>query len=170
MLVTLWDTKSDRYQPNSDSRRLMRHVTLIGDAIHKYEYQEDGHTRLFTWPLRVTQNSNTDICVINRTSRTRAELVILSFSGSLKSVFPEQNQINELNLINVVCDYYSNILVSELSNSSVHLLSPEGKFMRYLLTENQVNRPFSMSMKKSTLWIADYLGFVNFFQCNLPLK
>ena len=124
---------------------------------------------LFTWPWRVTQNGNTDICVVNWTSDSSGQLVIFFFSGSLKCVYPERDQRNKLNLIDVVCDSYSNIIVSELSNSSVHLLSPDGKFMRYLLTQNQVNDPFAISLKKSTLWIGDYQGLVKVFQYNLSL-
>ena len=169
LLVTLADNKSDLYQPNSDSRRMVRHMTLIGDVIREYEYQEDGQTRLFTWPWRVTQNCNTDICVVNWTGDSSGELVIFSFSGSLKCVYPERDQRNKLNPLDVVCDSYSNIIVSELSNSSVHLLSPDGKFMRYLLTQNLVNRPSAMCLKKSTLWIADYQGLVKAFQYNVPL-
>ena len=111
-----------------------------------------------------TQNGNTDICVINRTSENARELVVLSFSGSLKSVYPEQGQREEFNLIDVVCDSYSNIIVSEALNSSVHLLSPEGEFMRYLLTENQVNHRTVLSLKKSTLWIGNLKGLVKVFQ------
>ena len=162
LLVTLVDNKSEIFKPNSDSRRLMRHVTLTGDVIREYEYREDGQTRLFTLPRRVTQNSNTDICVINRTSIATGELVILSFS--LKSVYPEQDHRKKLNLVDIVCDSYSDIIVSEVSNSSVHLLSTDGKFMRYLLTENQVNQPTAMSLKKSTMWIGDAHGRVKVFQ------
>ena len=169
LLITLRDIESNLYQPNSESRRLVRHVTLTGDVIHEYEYQEDGQTRLFTFPRKVTQNGNTDICVMNRTSIATCELVILFFSGSLKSVYPEQDQRNKLDLIDLVCDSYSNIIVSELQNSSVHLLFPDGKFMRYLLTQNQVNHPTVLSLKKSTLWIGDYHGLVKVFQYNLPL-
>nr|XP_022336251.1 uncharacterized protein LOC111132719 [Crassostrea virginica] len=164
LLVTLIENETDSYQPDPDSRRLVRHVTLTGDVIHEYEYGEDGQTRLFKVPERATQNSNTDICVINRTSENARELVILSFSGSLKSVYPEQDRREEFNLIDVVCDSYSNIIVSEALNSSVHLLSPEGEFMRYLLTENQVNHPTVLSLKKSTLWIGDLKGLVKVFQ------
>ncbi|XP_078337133.1 uncharacterized protein LOC144626615 [Crassostrea virginica] len=166
LLVTLRDTKSEYFQPNSDSRRLMRHVTLTGDVICEYEYQEDGQTKLFTAPERVTQNGNTDICVINTTSKINGELLILSFSGSLKSVYPKQEHRHNLCFTDVVCDSYFNIIVSELQKSSVHLLSSDGEFMRYLLTENQVNNPLSMSLKKSTLWIGDYKGRVKVFHYN----
>ena len=144
-------------------------MTLTGDVIHEYEYQEDDQTRLFTLPYRVTQNGNTDICVINRTSDSSGELVILSFSGSLKSVYPKQDRRMKGNLTDAVCDSYSNIIVIELSNSSIHLLSPDGEFMRYLLTENQVLDPCSMSLKKSILWIGDFHGLVKVFQYDLPL-
>ncbi|XP_078336959.1 uncharacterized protein LOC111132501 [Crassostrea virginica] len=166
LLVTLGDTESDNLKPNSDSRRLVRHVTLAGDVIREYEYQEDGQTRLFTSPERVTQNGNTDICVINETSDTTGELMILSFSGSLKSVYPKQEHTHNFFLTGVVCDSYRNIIVSEAQKNSVHLLSSDGEFMRYLLTENQVNHPFAMSLKKYTLWIGDYKGRVKVFQYN----
>jgi hypothetical protein len=47
LLVTLIDSESGLHELNSYSQRLMRHVTLTGDVIHKYEYQEDGQTRLY---------------------------------------------------------------------------------------------------------------------------
>ncbi|XP_078338978.1 uncharacterized protein LOC144627065 [Crassostrea virginica] len=130
LLVTLWATESDYLQLNSDSRRLVRHVTLTGDVIGEYEYQGDCQTRLFRIPKRVTQNGNTDICVVNKTSDTTGELLILSISGSLKSVYPKQEHRHIFLLGDVVCDSYRNILVSEAHNSSVHLLSSDGEFMR----------------------------------------
>ena len=164
LLVTLGDNESDLYQPNSDSRLLLRHVTFAGDVIREYEYHEDGQTRLFTLPFKVTHNGNSDICVINMTSDSTSELLILSFSGSLKSVYPEQNQRDISFLSDLVCDTYSNIIVSEALKSTVHLLSPDGEFMRYLLTENQLNQPTAMCLKKSTLWIGDWHGCVKVFQ------
>ena len=164
LLVTLRDNESDPYLLNSDSRRLVIHVTLTGDVIREYEYQEDGQTRLFILPCRVTQNANTDICVINWTSETNGELMLFSFSGSLKCVYPELNQRDNFFSWSVVCDSHCNLIVSEVLNSSVHLLSPDGKFMRYLLTKNQVNWPTAMSLKNSSLWIGDFKGHVKVFQ------
>lgn len=70
LLVILIDTESERYELCSKSRRLIRHVTLTSDVICEYEYIEDGHTRLFTQPYRVTQNGNSDKCVLNLTCKT----------------------------------------------------------------------------------------------------
>uniref|UniRef100_A0A8W8IXK2 Uncharacterized protein n=1 Tax=Magallana gigas TaxID=29159 RepID=A0A8W8IXK2_MAGGI len=61
LLLSLSDTESEKYQPDSSSRRLVRHVTLTGDVIREYEFQEDGQTRLFNIPRTIKQNANTDI-------------------------------------------------------------------------------------------------------------
>lgn len=65
LLVTLNDTESEKYQLDSHNKRLVRHVTLTGDVICEYENQEDCQTRLFTEPVRVRQNGNGDICVVD---------------------------------------------------------------------------------------------------------
>ncbi|XP_062611770.1 uncharacterized protein LOC134273599 [Saccostrea cucullata] len=153
LLVTLRDNAPDFYKLESHSRRLVRHITVKGDFIHDYEYQKDGHTRLFTWPLCVTQNSNSDICVVNSTSRTSGDLVILSPSGQVKSVYRGQNLTKNFNPTDVVCDSLCNILVTDCKNNQIHQLSPDGEFLKFLLTENEDDGPYSMSLYKSTLWV-----------------
>ena len=37
LLITLRDTESDTYQPNSDSQRLVRHVTLVRPGCLQYQ-------------------------------------------------------------------------------------------------------------------------------------
>uniref|UniRef100_K1Q441 Uncharacterized protein n=1 Tax=Magallana gigas TaxID=29159 RepID=K1Q441_MAGGI len=164
LLVKLVDDDTETFYPDSKSRRLVRHVTLTGDVIREYEYQEDGQTRLFTVPWKVRQNGNTDICVVNRTEEFTGELVILSSSGFLKSVYHGQKVT--FDPADVVCDSHCNIIVSDYSNSQIHLLSPDGEFMKYLLTENEVTDPWSMSLYKSTLWVGDYRGLIKVFQFN----
>ncbi|XP_062600654.1 uncharacterized protein LOC134262296 [Saccostrea cucullata] len=164
LLLTLLDEESDRYKLESQSRRLVRHITVTGDVIHEYEYQEDGQTRLFTSPVRVTQNRNTDICVVNRTSVATGELVIMSPSGHMKYVYRGQNQVDKFNPTDVVCDYLCNILVTDVDNKQIHLLSPDGEFLKFLLTENEMNSPFRLSLYKSLLWVGNYVGLVKVFQ------
>eukprot|EP00105_Crassostrea_gigas_P045013 XP_019929161.1 PREDICTED: uncharacterized protein LOC109620696 [Crassostrea gigas] len=160
LLVILRDTKSK----DSSSRRLVRHVTLTGDVIREYEYQMDGQTCLFTNPCRVRQNGNTDICVVNKTSKAAGELVILFESGSLRCRYNGQKLVEQFNPTDVVCDSHCNIIVNDIVNSKIHLLSPDGEFMKYLLTENELIRPWSMSLYKSNLWIGDFHGLVKVFQ------
>lgn len=162
--VTLTDAESERGQVDSHSRRLARHVTLTGDVIREYEYQDDGQTRLFNEPTRIKQNGNTDICVMNKISMYDGELVILSASGSIKSVYRGKNQESQFDLSDVVCDSHCNIIVSDYSNSQVQLLSPDAEFMKYILTENEVTHPCSMSLYKSPLWVGNTFGLVKVFK------
>uniref|UniRef100_K1P1S7 Uncharacterized protein n=1 Tax=Magallana gigas TaxID=29159 RepID=K1P1S7_MAGGI len=164
LLVTLVDDDTETFHPDSKSRRVLRHVTLTGDVIREYEYQVDGQTRLFTLPYKVRQNSNTDICVVNSTSQSTGELAILSSSGFLKSVYHGQKLTFDPS--DVVFDSHCNIIVSNCPTSQIHLLSPDGKFMKYLLTENEVKHPYSMSLYQSTLWVGDDKGLIKVFQFN----
>lgn len=164
LLVTLSGAESDLYDLNFHSRRLLRHVTVNGNIIKDFEYHEDRQTRLFTLPARVEQNGNTDICVINRTSAIKGELVILSVSGFTKSVYRGHVQRLELNATDVACDSHFNIIVGEINSNNIHLLSPDGKFLRYLLTVNHVNQVFSLSLRNSTLWVGENTGLVKVFR------
>ncbi|XP_062572807.1 uncharacterized protein LOC134234778 [Saccostrea cucullata] len=102
---------------------------LTGDVIHEYEYQEDGQTRLFTAPYKVTENRKGDICVVNGTGVTTGELIIMSPSGRMKLVYHGLNLIKNPN--DVVCDSLCNILVNDLYNKQIHLLSPDGEFLKF---------------------------------------
>ncbi|XP_062572148.1 uncharacterized protein LOC134234100 [Saccostrea cucullata] len=165
LLVTLRDRESDRYKVESNSRRLVRHITVTGDVINEYEYQEDGQTRLFTDPYRVTQNSDRDICVVNHTSSAVGELVIMSPSGRMKSIYQGQKLTETFKPGDVVCNSLCNILVIDVYNNQIHLLSPDGEFLKFLLpSDNDVSRPVRLSFYKSTLWVGYLEGFVKVFQ------
>ncbi|XP_062581492.1 uncharacterized protein LOC134243277 [Saccostrea cucullata] len=169
LLVTLRDKASDYYKLDIHSRRLVRHITVTGDVIHEYEYREDGQTRLFTFPLKVIQNSKSDICVVNHTSYTTGELVILSPSGRRKSVYRGQNLTKDFKPTDAVCDSLCNILVTDfyISKKQIHLLSPDGEFQKFLLQDNDVNLPVRLSLYKSTLWVGYREGLVKVFQYTL---
>lgn len=157
------DSERDRYQLGPQNRRLVRHVTPNGDVIREYEYNADGLTRLFTVPYKVRQNNNTDICVVNWTSGDTSELVILTFSGALRSVYRGQDPTKICLLSDVVCDGHCNLLVSDVTYSSIHLLGPDGEFMKFLLTEKEVQHPMSVALYKSTLRVGDIDGRLSVF-------
>lgn len=102
------------------------------------------------------QNSNTDVCVLNWTSKTSG----VNLSGLLKSV----NLGFHFKPIDEVCDSLSNIFVIDLFNCQVHLLSADVEFMKYLLTENELTDPYCMSLYISTPWVGNTHSFVKVFQ------
>lgn len=123
-------------------------------------------TRLLTDPWRITQDGNSLICVINWKIKAMNELVILSLSG-MKYVYRGRVKKEKFRFTDAACDSYYYILVCELLNSAIHLLSPKGAFMRYLLTKSDVNHSSSMSMKTSALWVSDCQGLVKVFSYKL---
>ncbi|XP_062573497.1 uncharacterized protein LOC134235378 [Saccostrea cucullata] len=169
LLVTLRDNISYHFELNSHSKRLVRHITVTGDVIHEYEYQEDGQTRLFTLPYRVTQNSNCDICVVNSTSIKTGNIVIMSPSGRMKSVYRGQNLTENFKPLDVVCDSHCNILVTNRHDKHIHLLSPDGEFLKFLLTDNKVYHPSKLSLYKSTLWVGYQERLVKVFQYSVKI-
>ncbi|XP_062568789.1 uncharacterized protein LOC134230936 [Saccostrea cucullata] len=58
LLVTLNDNTTQWMNSDSDSRRLVRHVSLTVYTIREYEYTSDGKTKLFTLPVKITQNGH----------------------------------------------------------------------------------------------------------------
>lgn len=100
---------------------------------------------------------------MNWTSGDTSELVILTFSGALRSVYRGQDPTKICLLSDVVCDSHCNILVSDVTYSSIHLLGPDGEFMKFLLTEKEVQHPMSVALYKSTLWVGDIDGRLSVF-------
>jgi hypothetical protein len=156
LLVTMGDEESKTF--------LLRHMTLTGDVIREYKYQDDGQTRLFTFPFRVQQNGNSDICVVNQTSDDQGNVVILSSSGRVRSVYHGQDLKEKFLPSDLACDFRCYILVTDTENHRVHMLSPDGEFLKFLLTEDEVDRPLAMSLYGSTLWVGEYKGTVKLFQ------
>ncbi|XP_062597507.1 uncharacterized protein LOC134258921 [Saccostrea cucullata] len=164
-LVSLIDPGFDNFDEiDASCRRLVTHVTLTGDVIQEYEFQKNGQTRLFTVPYKLCQNKNSDICVVNMTSDCKGEVVIVSITGHLRSVFGGQNLEEDFWPTDIVCDSICNILVADHLNSRIHLLSPEGKFLKYLLTEKEIETPLALSLSKPKLWIGNEDGLVKVFQ------
>lgn len=98
------------------------------------------------------------------TSNSTSELVILSSSGSLKYVYRGQKMRKKFNASDVAYDSYCNIIICDISDSKIHLLSPDGKFLKYLLTENEVTHPWSIFLYRYTLWVGDKHGLVKVLQ------
>lgn len=164
LLVALLDNEDETFQLDLKSRRLVRHVTLTGEILKEYEFNNGNRTRIFTGPFRVTQSKNTDICVINRTSKFTGEVVNFSFSGFFNFVYKGHDPIENVNLTDVVCDCFSNVIVCNILSSKIHILSYLGNFMRYFLTNHDIIHPVSMSLKKSTIWIGNKQGLVKVYK------
>jgi hypothetical protein len=124
-----------------------------------YQYEEDGKTKLFLYPYRVAENTNGDICVVDRTALESGQLCVLSPSGALRYRYRGQGpHKSDFDPRGICCDSAGNILLSDSGNKSIHLLRENGTFLTYLIRSDEV--PWSMSMYLNTLWIGGKTGIV----------
>ena len=140
----------------------MQRITLTGKILHTYEFREDGTTRLFTLPGRMAENGNSDICAINRTSDFTGELIVLYADGRLRFTYRGQEG-PKFDLRDVACDSERRIIVLECTKTtSLSLLSPNGTFLRFLLSD-MFDYPYTLALYQNTLWIGFREGVVKVY-------
>ena len=152
VLVTLRDN-GDHYKLQPSSRRLLQRMTLSGKVLHTYEFRVDGVTRLFTVPGRTAENGNSDICAINRTSGKTGELIVLQGDGRVRTTYHGLED-SVFDPRDVTCDCNRRIIVLDCISKSLHLLSPDGKFLGYLLFDMS-DYPETMALYQGStcMWI-----------------
>ena len=161
ILVTLRDD-GNYYKLRPSSRRLVQRMTLTGKVIKTYEIREDGVTRLFTAPTRTAENGNSDICVINRTSEVTGELIVLRGDGQLRTTYRGQVE-SEFVPTDVACDSQKRIIVVDPACKCLHLLSPDGTFLRYLLSD-MFDYQHTLALYQDSLWIGFNKGAVKVYK------
>ena len=161
LLVTLKDDR-DHYKLEPSSRRLVQRMTLSGKVLQTNEFREDGVTRLFTAPTKTAENGNSDICVINRTSGEAGELIVLHRDGRVRATY-RGNMDSNFDPTDVTCDEKRRIVVTDYSNKFLHLLSPDGAFLRYLMSD-MFDYPHTMALYQGNLWVGFLKGAVKVYQ------
>ena len=162
VLVSLQDD-GDNYKLRPSSHRLVQRMTLTGKVLNTYEFREDGKTWLFTVPWRATENGNSDICVINRTSDNTGKLIVLHRDGRVRASYCGQD--SKFDPRDVACDSKKRIIVSDCTNKCLHLLGPDGTFLRYLLSD-MFDFPHVMALYQGNMWIGFDKGAVKVYKYN----
>lgn len=134
-------------------------LTEKGKIKKKFQYQNDKKTPLFLYPYRIAENTNGDICVIDRTGMNNGQLVVLSSSGKLKFQYRGNGSSQaDFDPRGICCDSIGHILLSDCNNRCVHLLNKEGSFLTYLIKTDE--ELWSMSLYMNTLWIGGKNGII----------
>ena len=94
ILVTLVDVRSR--SRTAESQRKVVMLTPVGDVLHEYEFGEDGSTPLLSFPMRPTQNYNSNVCVINvsalDTGKYQGQVCVFYEDGGLKFVYSSKTE------------------------------------------------------------------------------
>ncbi|KAK3102481.1 hypothetical protein FSP39_011678 [Pinctada imbricata] len=80
-----------------------------------------------TCPLKVDENNNGDLCILNKTSNTsnKTELVLLKKDGSMSTLFEDDNDAVEIS--DIAFDKYGNIISSESKRNAISLIFWNGE-------------------------------------------
>ncbi|KAK3102652.1 hypothetical protein FSP39_012904 [Pinctada imbricata] len=163
ILVALRD-EGDNFDLITTSRRIIQRMTLTGEVVQTYEFREDGKTRLFTIPTRMTENKNTDICVVNWLMKESGELIVLKKDGRVKFTYRgEELKSEKFDPVDVECDEKCRILFTEVHSGAIHMLSAEGMFLCTLCQYEQLH-PWPISFYGNYLWCGFYNGRVKVFK------
>lgn len=148
----------DRYDLKMDEnsmRRLMK-LDKDGNTLLIVENDLDGKA-IFTYPAKVTVNINGDICAIDETGEYSGRLLVFDSMGDLKFVYGEQDSTFEetCDLSCCACDSEGRIVASDWLHHKIHILTADGSFIGYLLTEDDgIHFPFCVSFgSDGVLWI-----------------
>ena len=156
VLISLCDERSGTR--TDQSQRSVRMVTPSGDVIHSYEYSEDGITPVLTRPIHVTQNNNSDVCVVNTYDDTKGKwcgnMCVFYEDGGLKFVYSGH-----------AWDDLCNILCVNAMDNTIHVVSSAGAFLKYLFTQDTcVPDPFSLALHRGVLWVGSQGGEVRVYR------
>ena len=165
VLVSLVDEPAGSRTENS--QRLVQMVSPSGDIIRAYEYGDDGTTPVFTLPGKVTQNYNSDVCVVNQYENAKDEMrgnvCVFYEDGGLK--FEYNGHSGKFYPSGICCDSLCNIICSNVLDNTIHIISSEGVFVQYLFTRDTgISFPISMALHRGVLWVGSHGGEVRVYK------
>ena len=120
-----------------------------------------------TFPTRLIQNYNTDVIVGNEYDGKNG-----TWSGNI-CVFFERDGLRfiygghggDFYPKGIVCDSMCNIICANFLDSTIHVVSKDGKFVQYLFScDTCIERPLSLALHKNALWIGSGTGEVRVYK------
>ncbi|XP_048743779.2 E3 ubiquitin-protein ligase TRIM71-like [Ostrea edulis] len=138
-----------------DTARVVRYRSS-GEKIQEIVHNHNGK-KLYSYPRFVCENINGDVCVADRSNPDK--LVVVNMDGEFR--FNYHGKTGHLKYtfftsLEIATDSLGHILISDCLNNVLHLISKDGEFISFLLTQD-VLRPRGLSIDKSdNLWIGEW--------------
>ncbi|XP_062614898.1 tripartite motif-containing protein 2-like [Saccostrea cucullata] len=117
------------------------------------EFKKDQYMeKLFTDPKFICENVNDDICVSDQGNvivLTKTGQLRFKYDGKVWSIFQPYG---------VATDSLGHILIADNAHNAVHLISQDGDFLSYILTEDDgISQPRGISVDRSdNLWLVEH--------------
>ena len=167
VLISLVDEVSG--SRTEQSQRKVQMVAPNGGVLQSYKYLGDG-TPVLTRPARLTQNYNSDVCVVNQYETTKDEwrgnICVFYEGGGLKFIYSGHE--GDFNPAGICCDPLCNILCINYCDCNIHVVSSEGSFMKHLLTrDTYISLPVTLALHCGALWVGNHYGEVPVYRYSL---
>lgn len=136
-----------------------------GELLSTIRAMDNNYDQLLTDPYYITVTNNGDLVV---TDQAAPNLKILNPKGESLTQYgtygTHQNQI--LQPYGVCIDSHGYIFVADHQNSRIHLLLPDGRFLKFLLTkQDKLCHPVSINLDSDGhLVVAEALGKIKIFK------
>ncbi|KAK3101430.1 hypothetical protein FSP39_003522 [Pinctada imbricata] len=140
---------------------------MAGNTIKTYTKDEKDQTKLFTFPDRITQNVNLDICVVDVLDIDfSCRVVVVTPDSTIRFTYQGRPEHDKTFFVgDTVCDSEGIIILTDLYNHSIHVLSSEGYFMKFLITaDDGVAGPYSLALYNKTLWVGCKAGVIKLYK------
>ncbi|KAJ8298291.1 hypothetical protein KUTeg_024822 [Tegillarca granosa] len=149
ILVCLYNNKNDN--------KVVR-MSFNGQIKQTIQYNKQNKP-LFSNPVYVTENINGDICVVDNISA----VVVVNKDGQFRFKYPESGKSSHTidHCYGIACDKLGYILISDVSNSQIHQIDSDGRFVQFVLTrQHGIEDPRGLSIDdKGQLWVCNCLGY-----------
>ena len=170
LLISMWD--EDSHSRTSSSHRLLKRMTMKGEVVCEYEYENDGITPLFNRTEKTVEYYNGDFSVIdnrcNYKNKISSVVYRFDFRGNVKFRYSGQPNIYPYNPLDLCSDMHGNTITTDSKNRNVQLIDTDGNFVRYLITPDLVSQDlYAVSLYGNKLWVGSYeTGVVYAFEFN----
>lgn len=139
------------------SRRMVIRINEKGEILDQIE--DNGFHEIFCAPYRLYENIIGDICVSDR-QENNVRVTAFNLEGTIKNTYTGPKDIllkKPFNPFGVVCDKNGHVMVSDWSNSAIHLMDISGQFLGFLLTDKDgIRGPNALALDKDgCLWVGD---------------
>ncbi|KAJ8297835.1 hypothetical protein KUTeg_024366 [Tegillarca granosa] len=129
-------------------------MSINGQIKQTIQYNKQNKP-LFSNPMFVTENINGDVCVVNDYSA----VVVVNKDGQFRFNYSELGKsTHPIDYCSgIACDKLGYILISDVSNSRIHQIDSDGKFVQFVLTEQHgIVNPLGLSIDdKGQLWVCN---------------
>ena len=165
VLISLVDEMSG--VRTESSQRRVQMVSSGGNLLHSYENGKDNTTPVLTRPIFLTQNYNSDVCVVNvyeiEKNNWRGKVCVFYEDGELRFVYSGLD--GNFYSIGICCDSLCNILCVSYNDNTIHVVSSDGLFLKYLFSDDScIPKAYTLALHRGILWVGSKTGEVGVYR------